>query len=154
MTYEASQVFNVPKGINLEDSDQVKEHWIKWDCLYIELNKGHMEEWVDKYYKEDDRYVNIKDGIIGARQKQIVDRLEDWERPCETHIENAKDYEEFEEEEEEEEEFDRCISCECEFNRRKIIKDADMLYMWKIFEEQKLLHGLCHECFMKSLKFT
>ena len=105
--YEASQAFLVPKGINLEDSDQVKEHWIKWDCLYIELNKGHMEEWVATYYKKGDKLVNIEDGIIGARQKYIADI--DVKEPCEMTIDIAEDYnildsddEEVEEEEEEE----------------------------------------------------
>ena len=69
-TYEASKVFKVPKEINLKDSDQVKEYGIRCDCLYIKLYEKHMEKWVDKYYKEDDRYVDIKDGIIGARQMQ------------------------------------------------------------------------------------
>ena len=99
-TYEASKVFKVPKGINLKDSDQVEEYGIKWDCLYIKLYEKHMKEWVDKYYKEDDRYVIIEDGIIEATQMQTGEI--DWKRPCETSIKDAKNYEEFEEEEEEE----------------------------------------------------
>ena len=98
--YDVSQKFNVPKGINLKDSDQVKEYWIRYDCLYIELYEKHMKEWVDKYYKEDDRYVNIEDGIIEATQMQTGEI--DWKRPCETSIKDAKNYEEFEEEEGEE----------------------------------------------------
>jgi hypothetical protein len=105
--YDVSQKFKVPKGINLKDSDQVEEYWIRYDCLYIELNKGHMEEWVATYYKKGDKLVNIEDGIIGARQKYIADI--DVKEPCEMTIDIAEDYnildsddEEVEEEEEEE----------------------------------------------------
>ena len=38
--YPPTMTFVVPKGIDLENKEQVKEYWVKWEVLYIDLTNG------------------------------------------------------------------------------------------------------------------
>jgi hypothetical protein len=42
--YTAEVYFKIPKHINLEDDKQVKDYWVKWNCLYISLCSGEVLE--------------------------------------------------------------------------------------------------------------
>lgn len=39
-TYTVHYFFDIPAGIDLDDSKQVSAHWIKWNVLNIEMVDG------------------------------------------------------------------------------------------------------------------
>jgi len=91
-TYTVSNEFRIPRGIDLDDKEQVQSWGIKWDVMEIYLENG-------KTIKIDPTY-SVQDG-------------HDFKRPDETEIdeddnqeddEDEPDYEDDEEDDEEEEE--------------------------------------------------
>ena len=80
--YRVSDVFVIPKDINLEDETQVKEWCVKYNTLYIYLIDGRefeigSEGWIDEQdYKYPDE-VEIQKG-------------EDWEHLLEDEEEEEK----------------------------------------------------------------
>jgi hypothetical protein len=38
--YHGFSVFELPEGFNIEDTNTVKDWWIKWNTLYVELVDG------------------------------------------------------------------------------------------------------------------
>ena len=88
--YPPKMTFVVPKGIDLENKEQVKEYWVKYGVLYINLTNGKtlkvssfqgVEDPVFKYPEETE--------IIDAEDEELD--LDDYE----------DDYEESENEESE-----------------------------------------------------
>ena len=43
-TYSVNYFFKIPDGVDLDDSNQVSDHWIKWNVLNIEMVDGTTHE--------------------------------------------------------------------------------------------------------------
>ena len=50
--YITEAIIKIPKHIDLEDTSQVKDWWVKWHCLYIEFVDETKETMVIEPYRE------------------------------------------------------------------------------------------------------
>lgn len=73
--YQVYSTFVVPEGIDLENTEQVEDWWIKWDVLHIELSDGRKLK-VEPYYsasecdyKRPDEE-NVEDDFIESDYKE------------------------------------------------------------------------------------
>ena len=91
--YPPKMTFVVPKGIDLENKEQVKEYWVKYGVLYIALTNGKTLK-VSSFQKVEDPVFKYPEEteIIDAEDEELD--LDDYE----------DDYEESENEESENEE--------------------------------------------------
>ena len=72
------ETFIVPKGIDLNNKEQVKDHWVKYGVLYIDLTNGKTLK-VDSFQGvEDSDYKYPKDTKITDAEDEGID-LEDYE---------------------------------------------------------------------------
>lgn len=97
-SYISETVFKIPKNIDLENQQQVKDWWIKWNVLHIELVDG-TELQIEQYggYRYPDYKYPHEKNIENASDWCISDSEDEKE-------ENEEEYEEEENEEENEEE--------------------------------------------------
>jgi len=95
--YSDNFVYKVPKGIDIEDRTQVKQYWIKWNRLHIEMINGEeiiidtecdMEmkypdemrvEDYDEYYDDETESESeeITDEMIAEKIDTLIEKCED-----------------------------------------------------------------------------
>lgn len=68
-TYHSYLTFKVPRGIDLNDTSRVVEHWVKYGTLYIKMWSG--------------RIIEVTDGEVGDP---------DYKYPHEENVELAEHY--------------------------------------------------------------
>ena len=116
--YIAYTTINVPKGVDLEDKEQVKEWWIKYNTLHIVYANGEMEE-IEGYFGDTD-----------------------YKYPEETEIEDGDDDDDDDDDETEGSDKEstnkgKCLECDCE------IDDDDRLNLCQSCYDDKYIDCLC-----------
>lgn len=63
--YKVFSTFVIPEGIDLDDKEQVKNWWVKWDTMYIEMVDGrefevsaYISAAQDEFKRPDDTMLN------------------------------------------------------------------------------------------------
>jgi hypothetical protein len=98
-TYSNEDVFKVPSNVDLENREQVKDWWIRYNILSIELTNGNVLKIESEGYE------------INTKEPDIVE------------IEDADDDEGFEEAELDaymEEDMGECPKCDCSVKRKDL----------------------------------
>ena len=122
--YSESIVFKVPKGIDLDDKTQVKQYWMKWNRLHIEMING---------------------------EEIVIDTQDDMEMkyPTEMRVEDYDEY--YDEETESESEEEPTETEKKKINKEQI---ENKLYYGNCLDcgkDDKYAYGVCEECYNEML---